>query len=63
MPNSQRTFKRASSPGGGPTDCAVNWATGLPGVMPSYQSEHSVFVGDLARDVTEAELVVRVLLK
>jgi hypothetical protein len=46
MPGSERTFK-------------LNWATGLPGVQPKWEGEWSVFVGDLGREVTEGELVVR----
>lgn len=45
MPRSSRTFK-------------LNWGTGLPGVQPRWEGEHSVFVGDLGREVGEAELVV-----
>ena len=37
---------------------SVNWATGLPGVQPKWESEFSVFVGDIGRETTEAELVV-----
>ncbi|SCV72548.1 BQ2448_4085 [Microbotryum intermedium] len=44
MPRSGRTFK-------------LNWGTGLPGLQPRWSSEHSVFVGDLGRDVGEADLV------
>ena len=44
MPRSGRTFK-------------LNWGTGLPGVQPRWDGEHSVFVGDLPREVGEAELV------
>ncbi|KAH8929049.1 hypothetical protein BT69DRAFT_1212010, partial [Atractiella rhizophila] len=44
MPNSTRTFK-------------LNWATGLPGVPPKWEGEWSVFVGEIAREVGEAELV------
>lgn len=45
MPRSARTFK-------------LNWGTGLPGVQPRWEGEYSVFVGDLGREVGEAELVV-----
>ncbi|KAI5476643.1 mRNA binding post-transcriptional regulator (Csx1) [Pseudohyphozyma bogoriensis] len=44
MPRSSRTFK-------------LNWGTGYPGVQPRWEGEYSVFVGDLGRDVGEAELV------
>lgn len=37
----------------------VNWATGLPGVQPKWEGEYSVFVGDIGRETTEGELVVR----
>lgn len=45
MPRSARVFK-------------LNWGTGLPGVQPRWEGEYSVFVGDLGREVGEAELVV-----
>lgn len=44
MPRSDRAFK-------------LNWATGNPGAQPRYDSEYSVFVGDLGRDVQEPQLV------
>lgn len=44
MPRSSRVFK-------------LNWGTGLPGVQPRWDGEYSVFVGDLGREVGEAELV------
>ncbi|SGY68432.1 BQ5605_C004g02888 [Microbotryum silenes-dioicae] len=44
MPRSGRMFK-------------LNWGTGLPGLQPRWSGEHSVFVGDLGRDVGEADLV------
>lgn len=44
MPRSSRTFK-------------LNWATGLPGVQPTWDGEWSVFVGDLGKEVGEADLV------
>ncbi|KAM0751533.1 hypothetical protein T439DRAFT_212388 [Meredithblackwellia eburnea MCA 4105] len=44
MPRSSRTFK-------------LNWSTGLPGAQPRWDGEFSVFVGDLGRDVGEAELM------
>ncbi|KAK4694935.1 hypothetical protein P7C70_g8651, partial [Phenoliferia sp. Uapishka_3] len=44
MPRSSRTFK-------------LNWGTGLPGLQPNWQGEYSVFVGELAREVGEAELI------
>lgn len=46
MPRSARVFK-------------LNWGTGLPGVQPRWDGEYSVFVGDLGKEVGEAELVVR----
>jgi len=46
MPRSGRTFK-------------LNWGTGLPGLQPRWDGEFSVFVGDLAREVGEADLMVR----
>lgn len=48
MPRSSRTFK-------------LNWGTGLPGLQPRWDGEYSVFVGDLGREVGEADLVVSVL--
>lgn len=67
MPGSERTFKcklfRCNCIGGQrshhpiPT---VNWATGMPGAAPQWENEYSIFVGDLCREVTESELVVRV---
>ena len=45
MPRSGRTFK-------------LNWETGLPGLQPRWDGEYSVFVGDLGREVSEADLVV-----
>lgn len=30
----------------------------MPGAAPSWENEHSIFVGDLSREVTESELVV-----
>lgn len=45
MPRSGRTFK-------------LNWGTGLPGLQPRWDGEWSVFVGDLAREVGEADLMV-----
>ncbi|GAA6042815.1 hypothetical protein JCM8097_004441 [Rhodosporidiobolus ruineniae] len=44
MPRSGRTFK-------------LNWGTGLPGLQPRWDGEYSVFVGDLAREVGESELM------
>ncbi|KPV77094.1 uncharacterized protein RHOBADRAFT_10101, partial [Rhodotorula graminis WP1] len=44
MPRSGRTFK-------------LNWGTGLPGLQPRWDGEFSVFVGDLAREVGEADLM------
>lgn len=44
MPGCERTFK-------------LNWATGLPGVQPTWDREFSVFIRDLDREVTEGELV------
>ncbi|GJN88103.1 hypothetical protein Rhopal_001059-T1 [Rhodotorula paludigena] len=44
MPRSGRTFK-------------LNWGTGLPGLQPRWDGEWSVFVGDLAREVGEADLM------
>ncbi|GAA5979652.1 hypothetical protein JCM10908_003000 [Rhodotorula pacifica] len=44
MPRSNRTFK-------------LNWGTGLPGVQPRWDGEFSVFVGDLAREVGESDLM------
>ncbi|BGP18937.1 hypothetical protein JCM10213_001964 [Rhodosporidiobolus nylandii] len=44
MPRSGRTFK-------------LNWGTGLPGLQPRWDGEFSVFVGDLAREVGESELM------
>ncbi|KAL8279311.1 hypothetical protein RQP46_008348 [Phenoliferia psychrophenolica] len=44
MPRSSRTFK-------------LNWGTGIPGVLPRWEGEYSVFVGDLGREVGESELV------
>ncbi|GAA5987519.1 hypothetical protein JCM11641_007172 [Rhodosporidiobolus odoratus] len=44
MPRSGRTFK-------------LNWGTGLPGIQPRWDGEFSVFVGDLAREVGESELM------
>ncbi|BGP37468.1 hypothetical protein JCM10449v2_001374 [Rhodotorula kratochvilovae] len=44
MPRSGRTFK-------------LNWGTGLPGLQPRWDGEYSVFVGDLAREVGEADLM------
>lgn len=49
MPRSGRTFK-------------LNWGTGLPGLQPRWDGEYSVFVGDLAREVGEADLMVRLAL-
>jgi hypothetical protein len=46
MPRSNRTFK-------------LNWGTGLPGAQPRWDGEFSVFVGDLAREVGESDLMVR----
>lgn len=45
MPRSGRTFK-------------LNWGTGVPGSAPKWEGEWSVFVGDLAREVGEQELMV-----
>ncbi|KAG0145455.1 hypothetical protein CROQUDRAFT_671752 [Cronartium quercuum f. sp. fusiforme G11] len=44
MPGCERTFK-------------LNWATGLPGVQPTWDREFSVFIRDLDREVSEGELV------
>ncbi|GAA5962147.1 hypothetical protein JCM21900_006983 [Sporobolomyces salmonicolor] len=44
MPRSGRTFK-------------LNWGTGVPGSVPRWEGEWSVFVGDLAREVGEQELM------
>ncbi|GAA5832799.1 hypothetical protein JCM3766R1_007047 [Sporobolomyces carnicolor] len=44
MPRSGRTFK-------------LNWGTGVPGSAPKWEGEWSVFVGDLAREVGEQELM------
>ncbi|BGP29610.1 hypothetical protein JCM10296v2_001349 [Rhodotorula toruloides] len=44
MPRSGKTFK-------------LNWGTGLPGSQPTWDGEFSVFVGDLAREVGEADLL------
>ncbi|GAA5898927.1 hypothetical protein JCM6882_004032 [Rhodosporidiobolus microsporus] len=44
MPRSGRTFK-------------LNWGTGLPGLQPRWDGEWSVFVGDLAREVGESDLM------
>ncbi|GAA5836803.1 hypothetical protein JCM11251_005793 [Rhodosporidiobolus azoricus] len=44
MPRSGRTFK-------------LNWGTGLPGLQPRWDGEYSVFVGDLAREVGESDLM------
>ncbi|CAH7666938.1 hypothetical protein PPACK8108_LOCUS1305, partial [Phakopsora pachyrhizi] len=44
MPGCERTFK-------------LNWATGLPGVQPTWDREFSVFIRDIDREVTEGELV------
>lgn len=49
MPRSGKTFK-------------LNWGTGLPGSQPTWDGEFSVFVGDLAREVGEADLLVRLTL-
>ncbi|EGG08059.1 uncharacterized protein MELLADRAFT_31610, partial [Melampsora larici-populina 98AG31] len=35
----------------------LNWATGLPGVQPTWDREFSVFIRDLDREVSEGELV------